>query len=203
MGTTETKNLSEKNTKEVTEVLSRTFYDYPVMRYVLGDNYNYNERLYKLVGFFVAARVLRNEPMFGIYGEKNTLAAAAIVSLPGDTPAPNKLIEHRKKLWQQLGIEEQKRYENYGDVASSLMPKEPHHHLNMIGVIPEYKGNGLSRKLINEVEKLVTSHPESTGLSLNTESVSNVKLYTHFGFNEIGHARVDDNLETWAFFKPR
>ncbi len=203
MGTTETKYLQEKNTKEVTEVLSRAFYDYPVMGYVLGNKYNYNERLYKLVGFFVAARVLRNEPMVGIYSEKNILAAAAIVTLPGDTPAPYKLIKHRKKLWQQLGIEEQKRYKNYGDVASSLMPKEPHHHLNMIGVIPEYKGNGLSLKLINEVEKLVTSHPESTGLSLNTESVSNVKLYTHLGFNEIGHARVDDNLETWAFFKPR
>ena len=197
------KYLSENNTSEVANVLSEAFYDYPVTRYVLGNKSDYNERLNKLVGFFIAARVLRNEPILGIYNSKNTLIAAAIVTLPGDIPVPEKLIKQREILWKELGNEEQIRYEKYGDAAGFLLPKEPHHHLNMIGVIPEYKGRGLSRKLINEVEKIVASHPQSTGLSLNTENESNVKLYTHLDFNEIGHARVDDNLETWAFFKPK
>lgn len=196
-------HLPEKNTSEVIRVLSKAFYDYPVMRYVLGNKSNYNERLHKLVGFFVAARVLRNEPMLGIYSERNILTAAAILTLPGNKPAPEKLIEHRKILWQELGAEEQKRYENYGNVAAALLPSEPHHHLNMIGVIPEYKGRGLSHKLIDEVEKLVVSHPESTGLSLNTETESNVKLYLHLGFKQIGQTKIDDNLETWAFFKSK
>lgn len=199
----ELKHLSERNTSEVVSTLSKAFYDYPVMRYVLENKVNYDERLQKLVGFFVAARVLRNEPMFGIYNEENKLAAAAIVTLPGTITAPEKLIEQREQLWTELGLEEQKRYEKYGDAAGFLLPSEPHHHLNMIGVIPEYRGRGLSRKLINEIEKLVASRTESTGLSLNTESESNVKLYTHLGFNLLGHTKVDNDLETWAFFKSK
>jgi ribosomal protein S18 acetylase RimI-like enzyme len=195
--------LSGKNTSEVVKVLSDAFYDYPVIRYVLKNKSSYEERLQKLVGFFIAARVLRKEPIIGIYNSENILVAAAIVTLPGDIRVPKELINQREILWKELGNEEQIRYEKYGDAAGSLLPNEPHHHLNMIGVIPEYKGKGLSLKLINEVEKLVTSHPLSTGLSLITESKSNVKLYTHFGFNEIGYARVDNNLETWAFFKSK
>ena len=147
--------------------------------------------------------ILRKEPMLGVYNPDNFLVASAIVTLPENIPAPEALIERRKMLWQELGTEEQKRYETYGNAASALMPPQPHHHLNMIGVRPEYKGKGLARKLIEEVEKLVHTHPDSDGLSLNTETESNVKLYLHLGFSLIGHTKIDNNLETWAFFKSK
>ena len=105
----ESRYLSENNSSEVVSVLSDAFYDYPVMRYVLGNKDNYKERLHKLVGFFVEARVLRKEPMLGVYNSENILVAAAIVTLPGNIPSPEKLIERRKILWQELGSEEQKR----------------------------------------------------------------------------------------------
>jgi ribosomal protein S18 acetylase RimI-like enzyme len=199
----ESRYLFEDNTSEVVSVLSDTFYDYPVMGYVLGNKYNYKERLHKLIGFFVEARVLRKEPMLGVYNSEYILVAAAIVTLPGNIPAPEKLIERRKKLWQELGSEEQKRYEFYGNAAGALQPPQPHHHLNMIGVIPKYKGKGLARMLIDAIEELVRTHPNSSGLSLNTETESNVKLYLHLGFKLIAHAKVDDNLETRAFFKSK
>jgi GNAT superfamily N-acetyltransferase len=195
--------LSENNSNEVISVLSEAFSDYPVKHYILGNKDNYKERLHKLVRFFVEARVLRNEPMLGVYNPDNLLVAAAIVTLPENIPAPEKLIERRKILWLELGSEEQKRYEIYGNAAGALLPPQPHHHLNMIGVRPGYKGKGLARILINEVEKLVRIHPNSDGLSLNTETESNVKLYLHLGFSLIGHSKIDKNLETWAFFKSK
>ncbi len=195
----EIRYLAGINAAKVVRVLSNAFYDYPVMHYVLGNKNNYKERLHKLIGFFVEARVLRNEPMLGVYNSENILVAAAIVTLPENIPTPGKLIERRKILWHELGSEEQKRYEFYGNASGALLPPEPHHHLNMIGVIPEYKGKGLARLLIDEVVELVSSHPESTGLSLNTETESNVKLYLHFGFSLIGHTKVAD-METHAFF---
>jgi hypothetical protein len=44
-------NLYKENADEVTDVLSEAFYDYPVMRYVLGEKEGYDNRLRKLVIF--------------------------------------------------------------------------------------------------------------------------------------------------------
>ncbi len=196
-------NLYEEKAAEVADVLCEAFYDYPVMRYVLGEKDDYDNRLRKLVRFFVGARALRKEPMLGVYNSENRLVAAAVVTLPGDIPQPEELKRRREILWTELGSAEQVRYENYGKSAFSLLPPEPHHHLNMIGVSTHYKGRGLARQLINAVEELVRLHPSSSGVSLNTEMESNVNFYLHLGYKLIGQTNVDKNLMTWGFFKSK
>ena len=187
-------NLYKENIPEITDVLFEAFYNYPVMKYVLGEKRNYDDRLRKAVTFFVSARALRKEPLFGIYNSDNKLVAAATVTLPGEIPSPPELYRLRDKLWAELGSEEKARYGNYGNIASGLLPKEPHHHLNMIGVINAYQGKGLARQLINEVEKLVSEHPLSTGVSLNTEVEANVNFYFHLGYELLGKAIVEKNV---------
>jgi GNAT superfamily N-acetyltransferase len=218
-------NLSKENIPEITSVLCEAFYNYPVMKYVLGEKEDYDKRLCKMVTFFVSARALRKEPLLGIYNSDNKLVAAAAVTLPGDIPSPPDLLKLRDELWAALGSEEKARYENYGSVASALLPKEPHHHLNMIGVRNDYQGKGLARQLINRVEELVSEHPTSTGVSLNTEVEANVNFYLHLGYDLLGKATVvskavtDDsvtdinshgttvtslsNIVTWGFFKSK
>jgi ribosomal protein S18 acetylase RimI-like enzyme len=196
-------NLYKKNTAEVTDVLCEAFYDYPVMKYVLGDKDDYDNRLNDLVGFFVANRALRKEPMFGIYNSEKRLVAVAIVTLPKVITQPEELIKRRETLWTKLGSDEQKRYEDYGKAASGLLPKEPHHHLNMIGVRPAYKGQGLARQLNTAVEEIMFSHQSSSGLSLNTEVESNVNFYLHLGYKLVGKTNVDNNFDTWGFFKSK
>jgi GNAT superfamily N-acetyltransferase len=173
------------------------------MKYVLGEKRNYDDRLRKAVTFFVSARALRKEPLFGIYNSDNKLVAAATITLPGEIPSPPELYKLRDELWEEIGLEEKARYDNYGNVASGLLPKEPHHHLNMIGVRNAYKGKGLARQLINEIEKLVSEHPFSTGVSLNTEVEANVNFYLHLGYALIGQAEVDKGIQTWGFFKAK
>jgi ribosomal protein S18 acetylase RimI-like enzyme len=173
------------------------------MKYVLGEKDKYDIRLHKLVGFFVSARVLRKEPLLGIYNSENKLIAAAVVTLPGEIPSPPELFKLRDELWAELGSEEKARYENYGKRASGLLPVEPHHHLNMIGVRNVYQGRGLARQLTDAVEGLVTEHPFSSGVSLNTEVESNVNFYLHLGYKLIGQTKVDKDIETWGFFKPK
>ena len=193
--------LNNENISEITDVLCEAFYNYPVMKYVLAEKKNYDNRLRRLVTFFVSNRALRNEPMFGIYNEENKLVAAATVTLPGVISNPEELIKLREKTWEEIGLEEKSRYENYGKVASGLLPKEPHHHLNMIGVRNTYQGKGFARQLVNKVEDLVKDHPTSTGLSLNTEVEANVNFYLHLGFNLVGQANVDKNIITWGFLR--
>jgi GNAT superfamily N-acetyltransferase len=194
-------NLYQEKAAEITDVLHEAFYEYPVMEYVLGNEGNYDNRLRKLVGFFVGARALRKEPMLGIYNSKNKLVAAAVVTLPGDIPQPEELLRRREILWSELGSTAKVRYGNYGKTAFSLLPQEPHHHLNMIGVRTPYMGRGLARQLITAVEELVMLHPSSTGVSLNTEVETNINFYLHLGYKLIGQTNVDKNIETWGFFK--
>ncbi|MBE0571395.1 MAG: GNAT family N-acetyltransferase [Ignavibacteriaceae bacterium] len=217
-------NLYKENIPEVADVLCEAFYDYPVMKYVLGDKEDYDNRLRKAVTFFVSARALRKEPLLGIYNSEKKLVAAAAVTLPGEIPSPPELFKLRDKLWAELGSKEKARYDNYGNVASGLLPTEPHHHLNMIGVRNAYQGKGFARQLINKVEELVSEHPKSAGLSLNTEVESNVNFYLHLGFDLLGKATVvsqavtDESVTeashgttvtslndvvTWGFFKAR
>jgi len=199
----EVSNLSLEKITEVTNVLCEAFYNYPVMKYVLGEKQDYDTRLRKAVTFFVSARALRKEPLLDIYNSENKLVAAATVTLPGEIPLPPELFNLRDELWAEVGSEEKARYENYGNVAFGLLPKEPHHHLNMIGVRNAYQGKGLARQLINKVEELVSAHPTSAGLSLNTEVEANVKFYLHLGFELLGEANVDKNIVTWGFFKAK
>jgi len=196
-------NLFEENIPEVADVLCEAFYNYPVMKYVLGEKEDYDIRLRKAITFFVSARTFRNEPLLGIYNSDNKLVAAATVTLPGDIPNPKELVKRRDVLWQELGEETKIRYDKYGKAASALLPAEPHHHLNMIGVRNAYQGKGLARQLINVVEELVSEHANSTGVSLNTEVESNVNFYLHLGYELLGEAKVDDNIVTWGFFKSK
>ena len=196
-------NLYKENIAEVADVLCEAFYDYPVMHYVLGQKDDYDNRLRKLVTFFVSARALRKEPMLGIHNSENKLVAAAVVTLPGDISNPEELQRLRDILWSELGSAEQVCYEAYGKAAFSLLPKEPHHHLNMIGVRNDYKGLGFAGQLNAAVEELASSHSSSSGVSLNTEVESNINFYLHLGYKMIGQTNVDKNIVTWGFFKNR
>jgi hypothetical protein len=65
--------LSTAQTEDAVSVLCDAFRDYPVMRYVLGSNGDYDRRLRTLIGFFVSARVYRDEPVLGIHDRDGTL----------------------------------------------------------------------------------------------------------------------------------
>ena len=56
--------------------------------YVVGeDGDDYDKRLRTLIGFFLAARVLREEPMLAVIDDGRVVAVAILTS-PGDRAAP-------------------------------------------------------------------------------------------------------------------
>lgn len=186
----------------VIEVLCDAFRDYPVMRYVLAESEGeYAENLSTLIGFFVSARVWRREPMMGIR-EGTEIVAAAIMTPPGQRAAPRELLNHRERVWRQLGDEAMARYEYLGGVWPRVGVSVPNLHLNMIGVRRSKAGLGLGRALLEEVHRMSADDPESTGVSLTTETSANVPFYEHWGYQLVGHERLADDLETWGFFRP-
>ena len=183
------------------DVLCESFFDYPVMDYVLepvdGD---YSETLRRLVHFFVMARVHRQEPVLAILDESDALAAA-IVTLPGRR-SPPKVAKAREDTWRELGQEARRRYEEYGNASLEFELETPNYHLNMIGVRDRARGRGLGRLLIDAVHEMSREDPSSTGVTLTTEIAGNVGLYQHLGYEIVGHVEFGRGLETGGFFRP-
>ncbi len=193
--------LSEAQTSEGVAVLCDAFYDYPVMRYVIGTVGDYDQRLQTLINFFVMARVWRGEPILGVL-EGKAIVATAILTPPGKREPSTEFAQHREALWRELGDAARIRYETYGEATKKFDIGTPHYHLNMIGVRRSHHGKGLARQLLDAVHEMSRTDPASSGVTLTTEDSQNVALYQHFGYEIVGHIRVDSQLETWGFFRP-
>ena len=186
-------------------MLADAFYDYPVMRFVLGPDAPgvapYAVRLHRLVQLFVSNRAYRGDPLLGVRHDGGALVAAAVMSLPASpNPAPA-FIALRESIWAELGADARARYDAYGRAAQFFAAMPPHHHLNMIGVRRAQQRLGLARQLLEAVHALAAADPQSSGVSLTTERPENVPLYEHFGYRVVGHVRVSAEAETWGMFK--
>ena len=195
--------LSEAQADDAVAVLCDAFRDYPVMRFVLGSKPDYGQRLTTLIGLFVAARILRQEPLLGVRDEAGTLVGAAVVTLPGDRSSPEALSLQREAVWRELGAEERARYDRFSRSGSEFSIESPHHHLNMIGVRRSHGGRGVGRTLLEAVHGLAEQDPDSGGVTLTTEDARNLSLYQKFGYRLLGRSAVDQSLDSWSFYRPR
>lgn len=183
----------------IVDVFCEAFRDYPVMRYVAGSDGDYSSRLRTLIHFFVSARALRGEPMYGVL-DGGDLVAAATASYP-EGESPPQLDDVREAAWGVLGDDARARYEACGKAWQTLEVATPHLHLNMIGVRPSAQGSGHAWRLLQAVHALARETPRYEGVTLTTENPVNVAYYRRAGYEVMGHVRVSPGLESWGFFR--
>lgn len=184
---------------EVAEVLWDAFYDYPVMRYVVGAHADYDFRLQKLIEFFVFRRVRQGALLYAMERD-GRLLAAAVLATPRETTAPPDVKDLATQLWAGIGDDARARMDDYAAATSGFTVSEPHHHLSMIGVRRAHHGEKLARPLLDRVKQTSMDDPSSHGVSLTTELAKNVRLYEHFGYAVHAHAAVSEAMETWGLF---
>ena len=183
-------------------ILCAAFHDYPVTRYVVDEAASdYDGKLRELIDFFVEGRLTRYIPLIGLY-DSNDLLGVAVVSPPQEVPAPRELVECQAQAEQRLGREAMARFERYERACEATDPGHVAHYLGMIGVRPDMQGRGVGRQLIDAVKARARSDPSSTGVTLNTESASNLPFYEKMGFIKGSEADVGP-LHTWSFYWPR
>jgi len=187
---------------EIVAALADAFCDYPVMRFVVGVEGDFEARLLQLVGFFVGRRLRQGGPGLGIVAD-GELAAAAVFTRPVEPEMPPAVAVLRDEMWGFLGDDARQRYDAY---VAAVRPfdagRPPHHHLNMIGVRRAHQGRGLARPLLEHMRQVSADDPGSAGVSLTTELPANVRLYERFGYEITGHNRVSPELESWGMFLP-
>jgi GNAT superfamily N-acetyltransferase len=193
-------SLTGADEADCVSVLRGAFHDYPVMRYVLGDAPDYERRLSTFVRFFVRARLLRSEPIFGVR-KGAELAGVALVSVPDGSPGPAELSTLREELWRELGPDARLRYAAFTEASRPLIRDVPRIHLNMLGVRPELAGTDLGRPLLERVHRFAREAPGAQGVSLTTEDPENLSLYARFGYEVVGYSPVAEGPGTWGMFR--
>lgn len=192
--------LTPRHADGLVDLFCDAFHAYPVMRFVVGDApEGFDDRLRQLIGYFVSRRLAHGAPMFGVFDD-GTLVGAATTTLPNEPEMPPSVQARAAALWSAIGDDARDRYDAYALATKTFAVTDPHHHLNMIGVRRAYQRRGLSRPLLEAVAGLAADDPASVGVTLTTEYPPNVRLYEHFGYRVIGHARVSPGLETWGLF---
>jgi GNAT superfamily N-acetyltransferase len=181
------------------DLLASTFAEDATLRYVIGDAATeYAARLRSLIGFFVAARVLRREPMLGVRNG-DELVAAALASYPW-VESPAALTQRREALWLELGAAARERYEALGRAWGSVDVITPHVYLNLVGVSAAHRNRGLGRQLVAEVRALSRRESASRGVALVTEVDTNLRFYHHQGFVEVGRVMLAPAIELAVLF---
>ncbi len=193
--------LQADRIEEAAAVLCDAFYDYPVMRYVLGwPSGAYDHHLHQMVRFFTSTRFLNRDIVLGVAASDGTLGAVANVTRPMPEASPA-VAAGRQVLWRELGDAARARYEELGRLWQPLGKSEPHYHLNMIGSNRHLRGRGAARVLLDALHGISAADPLSCGVTLTTDDPANVALYNHFGYELTGDVEVPGAFRTWGFFR--
>lgn len=191
--------LNRSDKEDAVRVFASSFYEYPVMRYILkSEGEKYESDLKALMGFFCEARLTKEFPLLGIRDGRELVAAAGI-SEPEFKQRPPELNKVYNDLTNKIGEEAIARYEAYEEKSSPGIDA-PHYFLGIIGVLASHQGKGYAKQIIEEVQRMSESHPTSKGVCLCTEDPPNVPIYEHLGYKVIREADVGD-IHTWAMFR--
>jgi ribosomal protein S18 acetylase RimI-like enzyme len=195
--------LAVTDAEAVTALLCDAFFDYPVMRYVLGDTLDYAGRLVRLIGLFTAGRWQRGHPVLGLRGADGVLQAAITMTPRGAFDTPASLAELAEATWSTLGADARQRYATLCEAWSATEPAGEHWHVNMLGVAATAHGAGHGGRLLAAALELAAGDPAAQAVDLTTEDAANLGFYTRRGFEVTGHRRVGPALETWTLVASR
>ena len=192
--------LAVDDRADIVEVLTRSFFDYPVFTYSLRDTAPelYEHHLRLLCGFYADARLMRGWPVYGIR-EEDELAGVLLLSDPVFKPRPRELDAVLEEVRQEVGAKVMEFLDAFDAALVAFEPKVPTYFVGMVGVRPSSQGRGLGRALLEHIAEMSRTRPESAGVTLTTELGQNVAFYKHLGYRVLGSARVGE-ITTWLFF---
>jgi ribosomal protein S18 acetylase RimI-like enzyme len=183
------------------EVLARAFIDYPVTRYCLADQGDYYERAVRaLFRLNCLERAATGGQHLGAY-QGDRLVGVAAIALPEEAPPPDDLLAKWGWFAAVVGPQVMERFGRFKELTERNRPHLPHFTLNLIGVLPQARGEGHGGTLLDAVHARAEAHPLASGVYLDTETESNVALYEHFGYRVISREQLDD-LPIWCMFRP-
>lgn len=181
-------------------VLAEAFMDYPVIRYFFEDQGNrYGQCVADLYHLSVNGVLAKSGQVLGVEIQGN-LAAAACLKGPAVLPDTGEIQDEAGRFFNFIGPQAANRIRFYNEIQEQNLHLEPHYYLEDIGVLPVYRGMGLTRVLLQYIHQISAGDPLSTGVGLDTQVPVNVDIYLHFGYRVIAKTNLD-GIPFWSMFR--
>lgn len=193
--------LTRQALEPASAVLGRAFDGDPLMRAFFSNTLLPAEQArLELYRFSCLVRFELGWPLLGVV-EGGRVCAVACLTYP-DFPGWTGELDHiYDELKQKIGNEATRKLERYSELVDQNRPREVHHFLAVLGVDPQDQGRGFGRMLLEEVQAQAASHPESTGVALDTENPRNLTFYKRFGYSLTAESTLE-GTRIYHFFRP-
>jgi GNAT superfamily N-acetyltransferase len=193
--------IDRSHAEPVVKMLTRAFWQYPVVTYYYPD---LNQRQ-KLTDAMLACAVYSCVRYGEVDATSPQIEGAIVWTDSVDFPV---------SLWRMLrsipfkyllpmtgsagsAMQEFDRYVN--GIHKRLVP-HPHCYVELLGVDPQYQGQGFSSRLMRPL--LAKLDSESRDCYLETQDEKDVPIYLHFGFSIIDESLVPNTpLKNWALLR--
>jgi len=171
--------LNKNDIDKSAETLAKAFLDYPLFKYILGDNHSI-ENIRILTKFIVRYSILYGQA----YATSSDIEGVVLFS---------DFEDYKFTLFRSLrsgglsvvkiGREAGKRFNKYDEFNLKLHKEninEPHQYLIGIGVDPQKQGQAYGKKLLTTL--LEVAEEKNHPCYLETHDKENVEIYRKYGF---------------------
>jgi GNAT superfamily N-acetyltransferase len=178
--------------KRVLDILIYAFADDPVARWIFPSTCVYQHWFARLVRAF-SGRAFDQGMAWMAPGQ----VGAALWLAPGVCP-DDRAIESR--IDQAVPARRQDEVFRMFGQMDTYHPVEPHWHLTLIGVLPEYRGRGAGSGLLDTALDQVDRRGDPVYLEATTDA--NARLYARYGFEAIGSIDAGPDARLTAMIRP-
>lgn len=129
------------------------------------------------------------------------IAAGAVLSLPGQE-LPESQRDWFTDFLKTAGPSAIDFFPRFVQTLDTVEFPKPSAYLVMIGVDPEFQGQGVGKKLIDFCFDLANENPENLGMGLDTQDIKNTHIYRKCGFEVVEEKEVD-GMPIYFMWRPR
>lgn len=182
--------VQKRDLKKCGSVLARAFQNYPMYRYILGEQNSF-ENIEKATRFFVR---------FSFYYANVYAPSDEIHGVLGFVDYEKYKMNFYRSLRSgalslaKLGSEIGKRFNDYEQFNTGIhaeVIKGPHQYIMFVGVDPHKQGQGLGSQLMRPVLELAKAVNKPT--YLETHDKRNVEIYYRYGFTLAGEYQLPNS----------
>lgn len=193
--------LSKDQIKSASKVISKAFYNDPLMVYLFPDPGSRKNKLSLMMEL-----LLRVGIKYGIVHLSSQKLEGVSIWLPSNNVKIttwmgllNGGISYFFKVGRKTVKKQNSLYSYTFSTHKRLVPSQ-YWYLSIIAVNPSYQGKGISRMLLNSMFEQIDK--QNLPCFLDTNNEKNIPIYKHFGFKILKEYEISDtNVINWAMVR--
>ncbi len=193
--------LDNSHINDAAETLANAFWNYPLNRYFYPDDTE--QKRMTVSGF---RSVVKRSVLYGEAYSTSDYMEGVVLWLPSKQLDMNIWQRFRsgdiaKEMKESRGAKKRVRtFYRYTRMLHGQLVPDEHMFLWVIGVAPEFQGNGLSSRLMKPM--LSRLDEQNLPCFVETHAENNVPLYQHFGFKIVDESIIPGaSLQHWALLR--